>query len=470
MTWTLGDIRLDPAVNQDTQYKTGGGVHWFLETEEGFWGSPESDAEVSKKFNQHGSSIGAGWKKERTISLEGYAFAPTFEELRRAAHRVTALLSDPYQGALLTCHSEIGDLSCEVFLDGAILTQQTQTATPGIKWSLQVVAPDPRKYDTQVTQMSATLPSEGSGGLDFSTSPNGLDFGSSNMFENPILAQGLDWWQRLENTNSDWVNATGVGNATVGTHAVRSTAVASGNYGFQSPLVAATGSAVTCSAYVMAPAAVTVTMFVGWYDASGAWLAEGSQNLALTANTWARVSATSAAKPANATHFGMTLRATATAAGQSFDATGLLAEPTTTATPNPVFSSTGGAGLVFGTGSNSTGQIELRNEGTAPTPPVFRLYGPLTNPTLTGNGLYTMKYNGTIPDGSFVEITPADTSVMLDGTASRRHLLSPAQFSGFFVPAASFLTGYGSLVLGLVHEGPADSAGYVEVEYRHAWF
>src|SRR5690606_25704197 len=104
----------------------------------------------------------------------------------------------------LTCHSEIGDFSCEVFLDGEILTQHHRAATPAVTFSLQLVAPDPRKYDPVPAEMSTTLPDEGTGGLDFGdNSPtSGLVFTSSasNRFENPILASGVDWWVPLDNS------------------------------------------------------------------------------------------------------------------------------------------------------------------------------------------------------------------------------------------------------------------------------
>lgn len=315
MAWTLGDIRLDPAVNQDTQYREGSGIHWFLTEEEGFWGAPENDASRTQKFNQHGVTIGPGWKKERTVSLKGHAFAPTFADLRRAANQLTALLNDPYEGALLICHSEIGDLSCEVFLDGAILTEPYTAATPAFTWSIQVVAPDPRKYNPQEITLATGLPSD---------APNdGLNFEAGS-----VPNKGLD--------------------------------------------------------------------------------------------------------------FGL---------------------------PD--------SGLMFGMSAQSSGMLQLQNWGTAPTTPVFTLTGPLTNPVLTANadgGPYTMQFNGSLAAGEMLVIDPSAPSVLLGGTASRRHLLSPANFRGFTIPGSRSGDNPGVLSVGLTHTGSSNSIGTVSATYRSAWF
>lgn len=315
--WTLGDLVLDPERYSNTAYGSGEGVHWFLEEEQGFWGAPGNNAESIQRFNNHGAIRGPGWKAERVVSLKGYAFAKSYEELRRAAHQLTGMFADPYNGVALTCRSEIGELTCEVFLDGDIITQPHHSATPALTWNLQVVAPDPRKYSTQWKTQSTSLPSDTpNDGLNFEAgaSPNiGLDFG-------------------VPGDNQ---------------------------------------------------------------------------------------------------------------------------------------------GLLFGTSTLSTGFLVLQNLGNAPTTPVYRLYGPLTTPTLsvTVNGdTHMMRYNGSLNVGEYVEIDPFSPYVLLDGTSSRRHLLNPADFRGFEIPPASFNGSPGVLSIGLSHQGSSSSGGYVEASFRSAWF
>lgn len=95
--------------------------------------------------DRHGTIRTPGWKSERTITLEGRAFSPDIPTLRRAAARLTGLLADPHRPLPLTCYAETGPVNCDEFLDDQILTTPGQVAAPRVEWSLQVVAPDPRR-------------------------------------------------------------------------------------------------------------------------------------------------------------------------------------------------------------------------------------------------------------------------------------------------------------------------------------
>ncbi|WP_338601600.1 hypothetical protein [Saccharopolyspora sp. SCSIO 74807] len=173
--WSLGPVVLDP------ERPDHNGVHWILTSEEGFWASPATNAELNPQLSTHGAFRTPGWKTERTITLEGQAFAPTAAALRRASAALTGLLSDPTTPVTLTCHSEIGAQSCDVYLDDQILTKPTETAALGFEWSLQVVAPDPRRYSSAWYRTSTGLPSQGAGGLKFGSGldfEHGLHFGS----------------------------------------------------------------------------------------------------------------------------------------------------------------------------------------------------------------------------------------------------------------------------------------------------
>ncbi|TDC92348.1 hypothetical protein E1161_13320 [Saccharopolyspora aridisoli] len=172
--WSLGPLTFDPE-QPDRR-----GVHWILTSEEGFWATPATNAEINPQLATHGAFRSPGWKSERTITLEGQAFAPDAAALRRASAALTGLLSDPTIPMALTCYSEIGALTCEVYLDDQILTKPTETAAFGFEWSLQVVAPDPRRYSLAWHRSDIGLPSQGRGGLKFGDGLNfqhGLRFG-----------------------------------------------------------------------------------------------------------------------------------------------------------------------------------------------------------------------------------------------------------------------------------------------------
>ena len=134
---------------------------------------------------------------------------------------------------------------------------------------------------------------------------------------------------------------------------------------------------------------------------------------------------------------------------------------------------TGTGGLVFGH-QNSSGLLQLTNDGTAPTAPTYELHGPLTTPTVSawkGDRAYVMTYNDTLADGEYLTLDPSEPAVLLGGTASRRWLLNPAEFGAFYIPAADPATDQpGWLSVGLTHEGAADDAGYLTATFADAYF
>ncbi|SFO82232.1 Phage tail protein [Amycolatopsis arida] len=308
--WTLDWLTLHP----DGNVRDDAGVQWILTKENGFWGSPGTNAALSSRLARHGVYRSPGWKKQRTITLTGRAYAHDHTALRQAEATVLGLLADPTQPGALTCYSEIGALTCDVHLDDEILCTPVEVASePGFEFSLQLVAPDPAKYSIERQEMSTGLARDAGDGLDFT------------RVVQPDSNQGL--------------------------------------------------------------------------------------------------------------YFGV---------GADDD------------------------GLTFGT-SNASGFMRLTNRGTAPSIPIYILHGPLTTPTITA-GTATLRYNGALAPGEYVVIDPAAPSVLLGGTAERRHLLNPAQFSGFAIPPASAQGEPGVLTVGLTHNGPVLDSGYVTASFRAAWF
>lgn len=177
--WTLEGITFHHAYD----VRDSAGVQWILTKEEGFWGAPGTNATLSPRLNKHGMFRSPGWKKERIVSLTGRCYHPDYEVLRQAESYVLGLLSDPRTPGKLTCYSEIGTLCLDVYLDDAILCSPLEIVSePGVEFSLQLVAPDPRKYTPDVQTQTVGLPQDSGDGLDFSqvVSPDsnaGLYFG-----------------------------------------------------------------------------------------------------------------------------------------------------------------------------------------------------------------------------------------------------------------------------------------------------
>jgi hypothetical protein len=153
--WQLEEITFSPQQDE----RDAAGVQWILIAEKGFWGSPATGATLSPRLNRHGAFRTPGWKKERIVSLTARCYAFDYAVLRHAEAVVLGLLSDPTAAGTLTCYSEIGALTLAVHLDGDILcTPLNVVSEPGIEFSIQVVAPDPRKYSVEEQVQQTGLP------------------------------------------------------------------------------------------------------------------------------------------------------------------------------------------------------------------------------------------------------------------------------------------------------------------------
>lgn len=176
------------------------GVQWILTNEEGFWGTPGTNATLSPRLNKHGMFRSPGWKKERIVSLTGRCYHSSYEVLRQAESYVLGLLSDPRAAGTLTCHSEIGALSLDVYLDDAILcTPLDIVSEPGVEFSIQLVAPDPRKYSPEEQTQTVGLPQDSGDGLDY------------NQVVSPDTNAGLYFGLGASNTGLTFGTFNGVG-------------------------------------------------------------------------------------------------------------------------------------------------------------------------------------------------------------------------------------------------------------------
>lgn len=173
--WTLDGITFHPSSRvRDEQ-----GVQWILTEEKGFWGSPGTGHTLSARLNKHGAfRASPGWKKERVVTLTGRCYAEDFPTLRQAEANVSGLLADPDVPGKLTCYTELGAMQLDVYLDNPILCSPLRIISePGIEFSIQVVAPDPRKYSVETQTQSTGLPIDNGDGLDFTqvVSPDTID-------------------------------------------------------------------------------------------------------------------------------------------------------------------------------------------------------------------------------------------------------------------------------------------------------
>lgn len=160
--WKVDDLWFNDGIDADD------GAQWTVEAEEGWSGSP-LDVDTA-----------------RIITLRGWVWAPTWEARRRAEKRLAALCLDPARPDRLwelRCTEETGDLLASVRRDAAPLV----TIRPGGYWldfTLQLRAPDPRKYGIPLSQ--SVGPPQSSGGLPWTT---GLDW-STGLSWGTVVSTG----------------------------------------------------------------------------------------------------------------------------------------------------------------------------------------------------------------------------------------------------------------------------------------
>lgn len=163
----------DPAV-YGSQFKLGSitingstdanGCDWILTKESGWFGSPAIKTARTDKPAARGVFRGNEFRGGRVMTLEGTLSAPNVNALRAAQRTVAGLCPNPRIQYPLTVIDENGlSLYANVALDGEILT--TPISALSVDFSIQLVAPDPRKFSSAPTTLTTLLASGGSGGV-----------------------------------------------------------------------------------------------------------------------------------------------------------------------------------------------------------------------------------------------------------------------------------------------------------------
>lgn len=132
------------------------GVFWLLEKFEG-WGSPGSTAELTQRARGHGATSSEGFLRPRVMTLEGVIDAPDALSLSLAVDQLTAAVS--LSGFRLLV-AEAGRVRhCEAKRQDEVLISWLDDVTA--RFSIQVVARDPRKFGDLITATTRLPFSEG---------------------------------------------------------------------------------------------------------------------------------------------------------------------------------------------------------------------------------------------------------------------------------------------------------------------
>lgn len=123
-----------------------GGVFWILEKFEG-WGSPGSTVEFKQRARGHGATSSEAFLKPRVMTLEGTIDAPTPEALTAAVDQLSAAVS---LASFTLLVAEAGRVRhCQAQRQDEVIVSWVDGYTA--KFSIQIVAKDPRKFGDLVT-------------------------------------------------------------------------------------------------------------------------------------------------------------------------------------------------------------------------------------------------------------------------------------------------------------------------------
>jgi len=132
------------------------GVFWILENFSG-WGSPGSTAALTQRARGHGATSSEGFYQARVMTLEGTIDAPTAEALSLAIDDLSAAVS---LNEFTLMVSESGRVRhCDARRQDEVLITWIDALTA--KFSIQIVAKDPRKFGDLITASTRLPFSEG---------------------------------------------------------------------------------------------------------------------------------------------------------------------------------------------------------------------------------------------------------------------------------------------------------------------
>lgn len=135
-------------------------VYWLADTLTGWYGSPSSTVQLTQKPRAPGAWVSTSRQlTPRVITLAGAVAAPTPEALTDALNRLNAAAS--LDATTLTVTENGVALLAIVYRQDVVLT--TRVSDYAATFSIQLVAPDPRKFLTPLTA-TTRLPAT-SGGL-----------------------------------------------------------------------------------------------------------------------------------------------------------------------------------------------------------------------------------------------------------------------------------------------------------------
>lgn len=151
---TIGGLTMDGTADAN-------GVWWRIPGDQitGWWSSPAPVLPTAQRPRGHGAWVGESWLPARTITVNGYVGSGSPRRTEDAINRLIGIVG--LNQTYIQVETTLGATSCYVHRSGEILVNWVNDTAA--KWSLQLIAPDPRRLGAELDAITH-LPST-SGGI-----------------------------------------------------------------------------------------------------------------------------------------------------------------------------------------------------------------------------------------------------------------------------------------------------------------
>ncbi|WKW86742.1 minor tail protein [Arthrobacter phage WonderBoy] len=188
----------------------GTGSQLLMNNIKGWHGSSPIRRDKSNRLGAHGTHSERGWKDERLIQLDGAYIGASPLDAEMKIQELAGLFGDGTEGKFTT-NSALGTRWANVYLTGDGF-DPVWTGRAQFKFTIFLLATDPRKYGSSIWSPEVGIPTE-SGGLRFDlfsgqwnlsrtnfasnglpSSPGSTELYSTNLTVNPDFETGLSSW------------------------------------------------------------------------------------------------------------------------------------------------------------------------------------------------------------------------------------------------------------------------------------
>lgn len=174
------------------------GVRWRIRRFDGWHDGPAPRTSLTDRAGEHGSFDGPAFLQSRLLTLEGVAIAPTYAAALRARDIVASVCGDPSLGLSALVVTKPGRPTMRMLVRRSDWTKTGAESPLILRWSMILVAPDPRRYADTLSSQSIGLPVSGTGGLVFPlvfplTFGTGLSGGNMALTSGGTIATWPTW-------------------------------------------------------------------------------------------------------------------------------------------------------------------------------------------------------------------------------------------------------------------------------------